>query len=291
MPLKLGHFLLGLSVVFWCASSAPVQARSQEVPQKQVPAAIAYPDSPEGLQKQLEDILFAYRTGDTKRAQQLVSNFCLADPVRAWARVFGSDLPKTLGEGYARECTNFASLLGSSLERWSRAKNVEIHTRILVPTLPAYPPQAAQPKPKANDTLKTCVWELRATNKEPLSSAALFAYLDGRFWFFGSLPPPFSGTPERIRVGSSVMAAELLHTVPPTYPPEARSARIQGTVRLLAVIGKDGTIHDLTVMEGHPLLTKAALAAVRQWRYKPTLLAGKQVEVQTTIDVNFVLAQ
>ena len=71
----------------------------------------------------------------------------------------------------------------------------------------------------------------------------------------------------------------------------AKQARIQGVVRLNAIIGKDGTIQNLTVATGHPLLVPAALEAVKQWVYRPTLLNGEAVEVVTQIDVNFTLSQ
>jgi len=85
--------------------------------------------------------------------------------------------------------------------------------------------------------------------------------------------------------------AKLLFQPKPEYPPLAKMARIQGTVRLEAVISKDGTIQDLKVVSGHPLLVKAALEAVQRWRYQPTLLNGEPVEVITEIDVNFTLAE
>ncbi len=100
--------------------------------------------------------------------------------------------------------------------------------------------------------------------------------------------PAVSQAP-RIRVGGQVQAKRLVSNPPPAYPPVARMARIQGTVRLEAIIGKDGTVQDLKVIEGHPLLVPAALDAVKQWRYEPTLLNGEPVEVDTEIDVNFVL--
>jgi len=103
-------------------------------------------------------------------------------------------------------------------------------------------------------------------------------------------PPPKPKTPKRIRVGGQVEAAKLIYKPTPQYPPLAKMARIQGTVRLEAVISKDGTIQDLKVLSGHPLLVKAALDAVKQWRYQPTLLNGEPVEVVTEIDVNFTLA-
>jgi protein TonB len=82
----------------------------------------------------------------------------------------------------------------------------------------------------------------------------------------------------------------LIRKVTPNYPPLARQARIQGSVNLEAVISTDGTIENLKVTSGHPMLVPAAIDAVKQWRYKPYLLNGSPVEVQTTIQVNFTLA-
>jgi periplasmic protein TonB len=104
-------------------------------------------------------------------------------------------------------------------------------------------------------------------------------------------PPPKAATPKRIRVGGQVEAARIIYQPKPDYPPLAKMARIQGTVRLEAVISKDGTIQDLKVLNGHPLLVKSALEAVQKWRYQPTLLNGEPVEVVTEIDVNFTLAE
>ena len=98
-------------------------------------------------------------------------------------------------------------------------------------------------------------------------------------------------TPQRIRVGGNVQQANLVRKVTPVYPPLAKQARIQGTVRFTAIIGKDGTIQNLQLVTGHPLLVTAAQDAVKQWVYKPTLLNGEAVEVVTQIDVNFTLSQ
>jgi len=95
--------------------------------------------------------------------------------------------------------------------------------------------------------------------------------------------------PERIRIGGNVAAAQVTHQVPPVYPAAAKAAHISGTVVLHCVIGKDGTIMQLTYVSGPPLLLQAAMDAVRQWTYKPTLLNGKAVEVDTTVSVVFVL--
>ncbi len=104
-------------------------------------------------------------------------------------------------------------------------------------------------------------------------------------------PPPKPHQTGPLRVGGNVQAARIVNRVQPVYPPLARQTRISGTVRLHAIIGKDGAITSLEVMSGHPLLQQAALDAVRQWRYQPTLLNGEPVDVDTTIDVIFSLNQ
>ncbi len=95
--------------------------------------------------------------------------------------------------------------------------------------------------------------------------------------------------PRRIRIGGAVQQAQLLTQVAPVYPELAKQARIQGTVRLQAIIGKEGKVLELEVISGHPLMQQAALQAVSQWVYKPTLLNGEPVEVVTTVDVVFML--
>lgn len=105
-----------------------------------------------------------------------------------------------------------------------------------------------------------------------------------------SAPPPISAR-QPVRVGGNVQAAKLLHQVLPVYPPLARQARISGTVRLEAVIARNGVIQSLHLTSGHPLLAQAALDAVGQWTYQPTLLNGDPVEVLTQIEVIFKLGE
>lgn len=102
------------------------------------------------------------------------------------------------------------------------------------------------------------------------------------------LPKP--ATPERIRIGGNVEAARLVHEVQPEYPLLASQARIGGVVRLKAIIARDGTVEDLSLVSGQPLLVQAAMEAVKQWVYKPTYLNGVPVEVLTEVDVNFRLS-
>jgi protein TonB len=90
-------------------------------------------------------------------------------------------------------------------------------------------------------------------------------------------------------MSEGVMAAMLVNRVEPQYPRMAIAAHISGTVHLRALIGKDGTVRELEVVDGNPLLAQAAKAAVQNWRYQPTRLNGEPVEVETYVTVNFVL--
>jgi periplasmic protein TonB len=102
---------------------------------------------------------------------------------------------------------------------------------------------------------------------------------------------PTLAPPQRVRVSQGVTSGLLIRKVEPEYPAIARQARIQGQVVLEAIIAKEGTVQNLRVVSGHPLLVNAALSAVRQWRYRPYLLNGVPVEVETTVVVTFRFAQ
>lgn len=95
--------------------------------------------------------------------------------------------------------------------------------------------------------------------------------------------------PQRVRISQGVTKGMLVHQVQPPYPTLAKAARIQGNVVLQAIISKDGSIQDLQLVSGHPMLVQAAIGAVRQWRYRPYLLNEQPVEVETTITVIFQL--
>jgi TonB family protein len=103
-------------------------------------------------------------------------------------------------------------------------------------------------------------------------------------------PPPRapSASPQRLRV--TMNASNLIKKVEPVYPPLAKQARIQGTVRFTAVIDKEGRVAELQLISGHPLLAPSAQEAVRRWMYKPTLLNGEPVEVTTQIEMIFSLS-
>jgi protein TonB len=101
--------------------------------------------------------------------------------------------------------------------------------------------------------------------------------------------PPPRVAPQKVRVSSGVASGNLLSPIRPVYPQIAKQARIQGQVVIQATISKAGTIENARVVSGHPMLVQSALEAVKQARYKPYLLNGEPVEVETTVNVNFTL--
>ena len=109
----------------------------------------------------------------------------------------------------------------------------------------------------------------------------------------GSDTPPQlpSAPPQRVRISSGVALGLVIKKVTPEYPEDALQSRIQGAVVVRAVIDKDGEIREVALVSGHPMLAPAAIKAVKKWKYRPYLLNGQPVEVETQIIVNFSLTK
>jgi protein TonB len=102
-------------------------------------------------------------------------------------------------------------------------------------------------------------------------------------------PPPPSRRKDPVKVGGNVQASKLIHRVEPDYPELAKRARVQGIVLLKVTVDESGNVANIELVRGHPLLTQAAIDAVRQWKYSPTILNNEPVPVIATVTVNFVL--
>jgi TonB family protein len=127
------------------------------------------------------------------------------------------------------------------------------------------------------------------TGKRPASSAQQEP--DGVARGDDASAMPRVATPQRIRVSQGISAGLLISKVNPDYPPEARKARIEGTVLLRILIDKEGNVTSVKLIGGHPLLADAAIDAVKQWKYKPFLLNTQPIEVDTEVVVNFTLKE
>jgi protein TonB len=163
--------------------------------------------------------------------------------------------------------------------------NIWGHRLILPPSIPAHDAQIAE---------TTAPPQLNYDSGLGIEGATGPGSRDGVWNAIGaSLRPPVAvpTPPPTIRQfrTSSMLQGSLVHRVEPVYPPMARTARVQGSVVLEAIIDKVGTIKNLQLISGHPLLAGAAVEAVRQWRYRPYVLNGDAIEVETQITVNFIL--
>jgi TonB family protein len=272
----------------------------------------SYPDSTSGLEHLVKDILKAQKAGDGTRAQQLIDSLGLPDYQNWYSAEFDEE---TAAAGITSYKAGFSSLSAQlarffltvqqnqssvSAVRFDATcdDNASDHTFGILPSrLHAVP-----------------LYELRFIKDGRFMRLFAFVYVAGGFRI-ALLPDPEKVSPhrdrvpsddtrgaeknapasevqvQRIRQGGAVTAANLIQRVQPEYPEIARRERIQGTVRLHAIIGKDGTIRGLRVMSGACSLSKSAYDAVRKWRYSPTTLEGKPVEVDTTIDVIYSLRQ
>ena len=164
-----------------------------------------------------------------------------------------------------------------------RARSVaRVWRPITVPT--SIPPLNTQPE--IIDDTQTTLTTIDAGVSLPPSLGTIFSRV---------IPPPphvIEVEPSKpITVTSDVQSAKLIRKVIPVYPRLAIAAHISGTVRLIGVVAKDGTVQQIRVISGPALLVEAALAAVRQWIYRPTMLNNRAVEVIAPIDVNFTLTQ
>jgi protein TonB len=186
-------------------------------------------------------------------------------------------------------------------------------TLLVAPSPPPPPPLLQAPQPRMQARTEILDSELQAPSrvpreirmvKEPIGSsptpgvggmegiadgsgAAMSAIFDGIGTGHASVGR--AAVPQKMCISSGVMAGNLVEKVIPQYPAIAKAARIQGIVVLQATISKDGTIQNLRIISGPPMLRQAALDAVRSWRYKPYLLNGEPVEVETTVNVVFNL--
>src|SRR5438128_8956398 len=195
----------------------------------------------------------------------------------------------------------------------------QLMTFLVAPPPPPPPPRPAAPMPKVVKVVQTDIvnGQLRTPTKIPekvqmikeeeapppvMSASGVVGGVPGGVpggqmggvicGIISSTPMavPKVATPQRVRVSQGVQQGLLIKKVQPPYPPLARQARIQGNVLLQALISKDGSIENLRLISGHPMLAPAALEAVKQWRYKPYFLNGEPVEVETQITVIFSLS-
>jgi TonB family protein len=254
-------------------------------------ATLPYPDSADGFRQQLEALISTYKYGNLPVFRAELDTLAIPNANDWIASHFSSaDVPK-LQRTYRESFAVFDRDMFSMIEDSAQFSPLEIRVKPWEAPLPPTEsgPEQGQPSPVQPITVEYFgygpVHPSRGTTSSWVSS---FIYVDGMFRFVGGSYPFWWEELQRLRRARG-QSAHLLRKVPPDYPQKARKQLVEGVVRLHVIIGKDGIPREVSVMSGHPLLTDAAIKAVQQWRYEPTLLLGNPVEVDTTIDVVFAL--
>jgi len=261
----------------------------------------SYPNSTDGLQKLVGDMMTAQRTGGYKSLEPYLQSLALPDGASWFSSAFGDVNGPQLNMFY---------------DAWSAARSFQISGDIAravasemneVTALSFEHPGDRGATDKDNyflgllkqpQTLYVVVFQ--SANGANMRWA-YFVYNAGAFRYLGPLADlrlsassagsaavP-SEMPRRVRLGGEVEEAHIVHRVPPVYPPEALSQRLEGSVELHTIIGPDGNVQSTDATSGNPVLVAAAEAAVRQWKFAPVLLSGQPVTVDTTLTVQFHL--
>jgi len=271
-----------------CTPSNPHTAAAGT--QRAETASATYPESAEGLKNLLEDWLAAIKMEDPAKSAQFLECFAIPDHARWFENTFGPM------EG-ARLAAKFEALQARDLD-WlkKRGEQVVKQGKLAVEVAAAVKPGDTRSsllqvvlKAELQPTIFYYALSRAGANDNSPYFLGYFVYVDGGFRYFEQqvMQALSAAPPLRIAIAGNVQAARLINRVQPVYPEEASKGKISGTVKLHAIIAKDGKIQQIQVISGHPLLVQAAIDAVRQWQYQPTLLNGQPVEVDTEIDVIF----
>jgi TonB family protein len=272
----------------------PTAAIQQDPVPSAAPQIPVYPDSPGGLQKLFKKMLELQKNGDTKALGPYVQSLFLPNS-DAWFRsTFGDAIGAELAGSYERTRIDLPLSFPDTLRVLQSRHLTSPHAVLFSDSCNPNATETEYPLLVLRTNAQP-LYDVRFEDGTKLTLIPYFAYVDGAFRYLGNFQvrtqsfPSKRGDVKRVQVGGNVIMARLIHQVMPEYPADAKAQGMQGTVLLHALIGADGHVHDLQVMQGPCSLAQSAVNAVSQWLYKPTLLAGEPVQVDTTITVIFNL--
>lgn len=256
-----------------------------------------YSESAKNLRLVIEELQQAAKQNDQEHFRRAAEPLFFAGHEPWFREVFGERFGTHASNTYAKRTADFFHTIRAAFERLEvdglRKPQVEKLDEPCEPQVLTieYPILFARKK-------KIPFYSVRFEKDRKFTTLGFFVYKDGGFRYIGHVdlgpvfgPPMEERRASRVRIGGNVQAAKLIHKPQPHYPDNARRLGIQGTVRLHALIGTDGSIQQLQLMSGQCHLAAAAIEAVSKWRYTPTMLEGVAVEVFSTIDVIFTLSR
>jgi TonB family protein len=253
-------------------------------------APVSIPESAAGLQLQLEEILRASEAGKPADFDNLVSELRIPESSAWFTANFGAEYGPKLAEVYKNSWPSYKGEIADHLHILGSNKHI-LHVRVDVVSASSTTSQASfigTILQNADGPLTLYIATAKK-GREIDALAGVYVYILGRFrvvnWgtFYG-LP---NVRPMRIRVSTEIAQAQLIRQVNPAYPEEARRQQVRGSVMLHGIIDRDGKVASAQAVSGPAELGKAAVEAVKQWEFRPTLLNGDPVEVDTTLTITF----
>jgi len=286
-------FVIGFLLVVMASASS---CRSQQMsPAGQ--AVSAYAEKEAGFRTQVKEIVEAYQGGDDAKGHRLIEKMRLPNADKFFAENFAQGESVKLADRYARAFNDYALSLEHTVKDVVHNPGSRLKQN-LVPGNPTVSDdmrdKLASLTPYHGQKLYRLGSTIELEGHEVGSWEDTYLYRDGRFVYIGFGGWPIWSWQETTESnefinGHFVTPAVLIQKIPPTYPPDARKLKVEGTVVLKFRIGKDGGVENVGVISGDPLLVPAAVEAVRQWRFRPWNIGGIPFEYDTTVSVEFSL--
>jgi TonB family protein len=254
----------------------------------------AYPDTADGLHDLIQRLAAAIQKGDSEEVTTLTHSLIIPNFEEWLPQVFGAEIGAHMAQLYKESVPDFDAKFKESVEQMVKNGQTDISvTHFEGPELSEKDFYAVKLAKAMQNPVPIHAVKMNKPGETAWSIPGFFVFVQGNFRYIGwhAMGGVPNLLPKRIRVGGNVQKAKMVHMVMPKYPYEAQAQKVQGTVVLHTVIDYDGSILDLQWVSGPPELKDAAVDAVKQWRYEPTLLNGEPVQVDTTISVVFTLGK
>jgi TonB family protein len=281
-------------IVVLCISSAcpslGAQSSTPATDQNPPGASVAPdPNALDALKQQIDEILKTLKAKQKDQFHKLVGDLRIPDEKSWFSAVFGAEMGGKMAQIYADEWPRFEEDLERIFKSAHDDKRTDISAHEATDRVLLGAPQIT-----AIMKTPTVLYAVSASKhgKEEWSLSGVYVADNGSF---RCIPPSvFAPVPGiktgRVRIAGNIVKAQQIKSVPPIYPPDARAGHVTGTVVLHVIIGTDGSVEEVSYESGPTRLADAAADAVRQWRYRPILLNGIAVEVDTTVSVTFSLS-
>jgi TonB family protein len=286
--------MAGILLVMLVAGQFSSRRQTAESAAQQMSVQSGYPETGDGLKSLLQDLLLAVVKGDEARSSAIEAGFAIPNHEAWFPKMFGPAEGARLEARYTGLHAQSMEWLKRHIEQDVKEGRTQAAIRVTeranetdMGLLRAVIAAEALPAPIYMVSLQ------KASDSKNPYYLGEFVYVEGGFRYLDRqvMHALSTAPPMRIVVSGAIQKQQLIERVQPDYPALARQSKLEGTVNMHVVIGIDGTVQRTQLVSGHPVLAEAAMNAVKRWRYKPTMLNGQPVEVDTAVEVIFSLRQ